>query len=119
MMQVLLVEDDDTTRRLLAAQLRADDAQVMAVDSSEAAAIVMWACGPPDVIVADINLPGVSGLEFTSSLRAELGPERLGVVLISGDDAPTEVGGADTFLAKPFRRQDLLTAVHVARPNQP
>jgi CheY-like chemotaxis protein len=93
-MHVLLVEDDETTRLLLAAQLRA---------------------GSPDVIVSDVNLPGMSGIEFTSSLRQELGPERLGVVLISGDSSAA-VDGADAFLAKPFRQQELLTAVHVARP---
>lgn len=117
-MHVLLVEDDDTTRHILAAQLRAGASHVTAVDSSEAAAVVMWAYGSPDVIVTDVNLPGVSGLEFTAGLREKLGPERLGVVLISSDTTPEVLAAADAFLAKPVRQAELLTAVHVARPHK-
>ena len=115
-MHVLLIEDDPTTRHVLAAKLRAGAVQVTAVDSSESAAVVIAAWGSPDVVVADIDLPGISGADYASHLRARFGPERLGLVLISGTATPSVADRADMFLPKPCLTQDLLTAVRSVTP---
>jgi two-component system C4-dicarboxylate transport response regulator DctD len=121
-MHVLLIEDDDATRQLLAGHLRASAHQVTAVDSSESATVVVHAWGPPDVVVSDINLPGLSGLEFTLGLRRRFGPDRLGLVLISGEHRPPALADDDAFaarhafLTKPCRSHELLTAVQLVSP---
>jgi CheY-like chemotaxis protein len=115
-MHVLLIEDDPTTRHVLAAQLRACDLRVTAVDSSESAAVVIGAWGSPDVVVADIDLPGVSGAEYASHLREWFGPERLGLVLISGTATPSVADRAEMFLPKPCLTRDLLAAVKSVQP---
>jgi CheY-like chemotaxis protein len=115
-MHVLLIEDDPTTRHVLAAQLRACDLRVTAVDSSESAAVVITTWGSPDVVVADIDLPGVSGAEYASHLREWFGPERLGLVLISGTATPSVADRAEMFLPKPCLTRDLLAAVQSVQP---
>jgi response regulator RpfG family c-di-GMP phosphodiesterase len=72
---------------------------------------------PPDVVIADVNLPGLSGTELIERIRSAFPePDRVKILLVSGA-IPAEalgglaVSGADDFLAKPFSSADLLSRV--------
>ncbi|MBX9628106.1 MAG: response regulator, partial [Gemmataceae bacterium] len=80
-------------------------------------ALADLAKNPPDVVVADVNLPGISGTELVEKIRQAIpDPDRLKILLVSGA-LPAEalgglaVSGADDFLSKPFSSSDFLSRV--------
>ncbi len=103
--RILLVEDNDELRAFMAEQLRLRF-RVADVASAEAA-LPLLAGGRVDLLVSDIMLPGMSGLEL-----ARRRPEGVPVLLVSAKGhVDTRVEGlqvADDFLGKPFRIRELL-----------
>lgn len=74
---------------------------------------------PPDLLICDINMPYMDGLEFLGAMKIDSGVARVPViVLTSRTDSDTEMAasnaGAACFLTKPLRRDDLLQAVEQA-----
>jgi DNA-binding response OmpR family regulator len=111
----LVVEDDagvvDIIRDALAAE---GIACVRAVDGM--AALVAIAASRPDLVVLDVNLPGMSGLEVCRRIRESPTTARLPIIIVSGLD--TEVDhvrgldtGADDYISKPFGIPELLARV--------
>lgn len=111
--KVLLVEDDPRARRLFAEAITdvTDAELVFATDGREALERLPPRNGRndglPDLIVLDLDLPGIDGLSVLEEYRASNSPVRLTPILIlSGtDDQPTVdeayEAGANAFLAKP------------------
>lgn len=71
---------------------------------------------PPDLLISDINMPYMDGLEFLGAMKIDPSVARVPViVLTSRTDSDTEMAasnaGAACFLTKPLRRDDLLQAV--------
>jgi two-component system KDP operon response regulator KdpE len=105
---VLLVEDDATLRRVMRAQFRAWDYSVLEASSGEEALGVASET-PPDLIVLDLGLPGVDGLDTIRYLRTfSAVPE---IVLTVRDALADKVGalesGADDYVVKPFEPEEL------------
>ena len=110
-MRVLLVDDDAGLRELLRMTFEGFDVEVdEAADAVAAASIV--AERRPDVIVLDVMMPGIDGLEFCRQLKADPATRDIAVVLLTGSKSGTRVAadaaGADAFLAKPFSPLELL-----------
>jgi two-component system, OmpR family, response regulator ResD len=108
---VLVVDDDDVIRRVVRTVLEADDFQVVeAADGAEAIAKV--ASEHPMVVVLDVMMPGLDGVEVCRQVHDEV--TRV-IMLTARDDAATEAAslaaGADGFLAKPFSSVELLDRV--------
>jgi FixJ family two-component response regulator len=113
---VFVVDDDASMRATLADVMRSVGLEVQTFQSTQDF-LRSKLPDAPGCLVLDVRLPGQSGLDFQRTL-AELGIG-LPVVIISGHgDVSMSVramkAGAVDFLAKPFRDQDLLDAVHVA-----
>ena len=116
---VLVVEDDAANRVLLTRLLeRAGYRPVTADDgpSGLAAAFEL----SPDVVLLDVGLPGMDGLEICRRLRADPRTVALPVVLLTGRTSVDDVvagldAGADDFLAKPFNEAELLARLRSAR----
>jgi response regulator RpfG family c-di-GMP phosphodiesterase len=113
--RVLLVEDDPSVRVLMA-QLLKDRYEVHEAEDAETAFAEIGRFRP-DLVVVDVNLPGVSGPELITRARsAGLGTDHVKVLLMSGN-MPDEalgglsVSGADDFLAKPFKPGEFLSRV--------
>lgn len=116
--RVLLADDSPTARRLLAQWLKPLNVEVMEVD--DGAAAVHAALGEPfDVILMDVEMPGVGGLHAVSMLRSK-GYVRP-VVAVTALSDPTDrercfQAGFDDYLAKPPSREELARVVQHARP---
>jgi phosphate regulon transcriptional regulator PhoB len=122
--EVLVVEDEPDIRSLIVHHLTQDGFRCRtAGDGAEA--LAQLRAGPPDLIVLDLMLPGVNGLEVTRRLRAEPAWARLPIIMLTAkaDEVDRIVGlemGADDYIVKPFSPKELLARVRaVLRRAQP
>jgi two-component system KDP operon response regulator KdpE len=113
--RVLVVDDEPQIRRALAINLRARGYQVdLAATGKEALKAV--AGQPPDVIVLDLGLPGISGLEVIRGLR---GWTQVPIIVLSvrereADKVAALDAGADDYVTKPFGINELLARLRAA-----
>lgn len=113
--RLLIVDDDPFQRKLLAKYLSGEAYELMlAADSSEAFALAM--ADPPDLVLMDVMLPNVDGVEATRRFRAHPGLAKVPVMMLTGKSGREVViesrrAGATDFLVKPIDRQVLITKV--------
>ena len=112
MKKILIVDDEPTLVATLKYNLERENYQVLAVSDGEAA-LSQARAGHPDLIVLDLMLPGVTGLEVCRILRKETS---IPILMLTAKDAEIEkvVGlevGADDYVTKPFGMQELLARV--------
>jgi diguanylate cyclase (GGDEF)-like protein len=111
LLRVLIVEDDEGMRTLLRTTFEIADIEVdEAFDARSAEARISRV--RPDIVVLDVGLPGVSGLELCRRLRADSETAKIAVVLLTGQEMTLETAraaGADAFVRKPFSPLELLT----------
>jgi len=110
--QVLLVDDEPDLQRMLQANLAARGYTVTAVETGEEA-LRRFAAHPPDLVILDLMLPGISGLDVCRALRA--GSSVPILVLSARGEEQVKVQaldlGADDYLTKPFGLDELLARV--------
>jgi response regulator RpfG family c-di-GMP phosphodiesterase len=113
-MRVLLVDDNAALRMLLRTTFEVFDIDVEEADSAAPAADLIRSFRP-DVLVLDVRMPGMDGLEFCRLVKADPANDGLGVVLLTGSVSETQAAadavGADVFLRKPFSPLELLATV--------
>ena len=112
-MRLLLVDDDARFRALLRVTFEAADVDVDEAGSAAEAAERI-ATSRPEVVVLDVGMPGVDGIQFCRTLKRDPATEEIKVVLLTGLDDVDGVAaraGADALLLKPFRPLELLSAV--------
>src|ERR1700712_1168372 len=68
---VLIVDDDPTQRRLIQAVLEREGFAVAQADSGDAALAKLSGGGQPDIVILDLVMPGMSGVETLKAMRAE------------------------------------------------
>ena len=73
--------------------------------------------GQPDVIVSDVMMPSMSGLELTKALKASEATRHIPVILLSAKAQGTDIrqgldAGADDYVTKPFEPLDLIDRVN-------
>ena len=109
---ILVVDDEPTTVQLIEFVLqRQGYATKAAIDGYAALESVKKQI--PDLIVLDVLMPGMSGLEVCSRLKADEKTRKIPVVILSALGGETEVqaglsAGADSYLLKPFQPTELL-----------
>ncbi len=113
-MRLLLVDDDAGLRALLRMTFEVVDIEVEEAESAEAAEQRVGEARP-DVIVLDVVMPGIDGLEYCRRLKADPATGDIPVVLLTGSEGGARVAsdaaGADAFLRKPFSPLELLAVV--------
>lgn len=108
---VLVVDDEDMIRRLVRSVLEADEFEVLEARGGEAALELATATHPA-VVVLDILMPGLDGVEVCRRLDHE----QIKVIVLTARDEPElerecREAGADAFLTKPFSSIELLALV--------
>ena len=112
---VLVVDDDPRNRRLLEEYLSAAGYRVrLAADGRTA--LAMAAAHPPDLVLLDVMMPDLSGLEVCRQLKSDARTRLCQVVLVTAlDGVPHKVEGLDTgaddYVAKPVRREEFMAKV--------
>ena len=114
-MRILVVEDEPKLNELITARLRREHYSIDSCLSGDAAMDYL-ACAQYDLLVLDIMLPGISGLELLRSLRGR-GDKTPVLLLTALDSIPDRVSGldsgADDYLVKPFEFDELLARIRV------
>ncbi len=114
--RILVVEDEYDLAVLLSYNLEAEGYVVDSVERGDEAELRL-AENPPDLVILDWMLPGVSGLEICRRLRARENTRTLPVIMVTarGEEAERVRGlmvGADDYVVKPFSVPELIARVH-------
>jgi len=110
---VLVVEDDPAILRGLTDNLRYEGYQVLQAQDAETGR-QLHLTGKPDLIVLDLMLPRMSGLEFCRRLRASADHTPILMVTARSEEADRVLGldvGADDYVTKPFSVRELMARV--------
>jgi two-component system, OmpR family, KDP operon response regulator KdpE len=118
-LKVLLIDDEPPIRKLLRMGLETQGYQTM--DASNAKAALELMSDKPDLVILDLGLPDMEGLELLRQIRALR--EDLPVVVLSsrGDEAAKVAAldqGADDYVTKPFGMEELLARIRAALRHQ-
>jgi two-component system, OmpR family, KDP operon response regulator KdpE len=115
-LRVLIVDDEPPIRRFLKTALVAQDYRVEEADDGEAA-LEFLKRNPVDLVILDLGLPGMDGLEVVQRLR-EAGNTTPIIILSSRDDEAGKVAaldlGADDYVSKPFGVEELSARIRAA-----
>jgi DNA-binding response OmpR family regulator len=112
MARVLVVDDDHTVREVVVSYLRAHGHDVLEVGDGETALATMREC-PADLVVLDLMLPGIDGLEVCRRLRNG-GDVPVIMLTALGSETDRVMGleiGADDYVGKPFSPRELALRV--------
>jgi CheY-like chemotaxis protein len=113
--RILLVEDNEANQLLASSVLELSGFVVdVAGDSTEARAIL--ARTSPDVILMDVQLPGLDGLSFVKQLKAEAATAHIPIIALTalamaGDRERTLAAGCDGYIAKPINTRTFASEV--------
>lgn len=111
--RVLVVEDEPAIRKPMAAYLQ-DAGYVVDQADHGAAALECMRASPPDVVILDLQLPGMNGPEVLEAMRAEPRLAAIPIVILSAAPGLTQASarlGARGALAKPFDLDVLLAVI--------
>ena len=114
--EILVVEDDDALRDLVAGRLR-DGGYGVRTAASGYEALERVAATVPDLVVLDVMLPGLDGLEVCRRLRADHPLLYILMLTARADELDRVVGlevGADDYVTKPFSVQELVARIRAA-----
>ena len=115
-LRILVVDDEPPIRRFLRTALAAQDYRVEEVGDGEAA-LDFLKRNPVDLIVLDLGLPGMDGLEVVRQVRAQGSAVPI-IILSSRDDEAGKVAaldlGADDYVSKPFGVEELSARIRAA-----
>lgn len=109
---ILVVDDNPTNLKLIRVLLKAEGYEVRtSADATEALAILE--SFKPRVILMDLQLPGMDGLELTRHIKAEPKTCTIPVIALTayamkGDEEKAKAAGCSAYLAKPFDSRSLL-----------
>src|SRR6476620_3179688 len=104
--RILVVEDQEDNRRILRDLLSSASYDVLEAMTGEAG-IVLAERERPDLILMDVQLPGIDGLEATRRIKAKPALRAIPLIVVtsyalSGDDVKARAAGADDYVTKPF-----------------
>lgn len=116
--RVLIVDDEESARGVIEALLRYEGHEISLAANAKQA-LFMIQEQSPDIVLSDIHMPGMSGIDFCRELRRDPATRDVYVILATGMDT-AEVrtlgiaAGADDYIGKPIRSDELNSRVRMA-----
>jgi two-component system chemotaxis response regulator CheY len=118
---IISVDDSSTMRRMVSFTLKAAGYDVIEA-SDGAEALTLLRSRSVDLVISDINMPRVDGIELTRQLRSQPGFSRTPIILLTtesdpGKKAEGRAAGATGWMVKPFKQEQLLAVVSKLLPS--
>ncbi|WP_119461478.1 response regulator [Rhodospirillaceae bacterium SYSU D60014] len=118
--RILVIEDQDDNRRIVRDLLANAGYEVIEAASGDSG-VAMAESEHPDLILMDIQLPGIDGYEATRRIKKNPVLQRIPIIAVtsyalSGDDAKALEAGCDAYLSKPVSPRRLLAKVQEFLP---
>ena len=113
--RILVIEDNEDNRRIVRDLLESRDYVVVeAVTGDDGVRLAREA--RPDLILMDIQLPGIDGYEATRQLKADPAIAAIPIIAVTsfalnGDETKARAAGCDGYVAKPFSPRALLSVI--------
>jgi DNA-binding response OmpR family regulator len=116
MLRVLVVDDDPSIRAMLEYTLSFEDFEVTSVSDGKAA-LDHLKFNRPDIVLLDVMMPVIDGIEVAKSIRSDSDLEDVPVIMMSAKTQDTDimagwVAGAASYVTKPFDLDLLLQEIH-------
>lgn len=124
--RILIVDDDPMIRSLVQAILEGEGYEVVAADDGPKGIEILDSEPRPinfDLVVLDVMMPGMNGLDVLTRMRIHPHTQKLPVVMLTGEDKAEDIMagysvGADYYITKPFTRQQLLYGINLVLGGQ-
>jgi len=113
---IVVIEDDAKFRRLLRSNLRAEGYDVFEADRGKSG-LVVAATRKPDLIILDLGLPDIDGVEVITQVRQWWADRPIMILSGRGDDSEKIAlleAGADDYIVKPIALQEMLARIRAA-----
>jgi two-component system cell cycle response regulator DivK len=115
MSMVLIVEDNEKNMKLARDVLQHKGYQTLEATTGEDG-VALAKARQPDLVLMDIQLPGISGIEALGQIRADAATAHIPVVAVTASVTPTDrsqitAAGFDAFLGKPINLKEFLETV--------
>lgn len=109
--KVLIVDDDPQVRKILNRMLSASDYEIYSAEDGQKAIDTVARCNP-DLIILDIMMPGMSGIEVCKQIREDFPDREIQVLMLSAKDSQADRRraleyGANDYVTKPFHIDSL------------
>ena len=113
--RILVVDDNEDNRQILIDLLTAAAYEIVAATNG-VDAVALATSEHPDLVLMDIQLPGIDGHEATRRIKATPGLQKVPVIAVTsyaltGDDVKAREAGCDDYVTKPFSPRALLAKV--------
>ena len=113
--RILVVEDHEENRRIVRDLLTSAGYEIVEAVTGEEG-VTLAESEHPDLILMDIQLPGIDGYETTRRIKANPASRRIPIIAVtsyalSGDDVKALAAGCDAYVTKPFSPRALLAKV--------
>jgi len=118
--RILVVEDQEDNRQIIRDMLTATDYEIMEAESGEEA-LEAVAKQRPDLILMDIQLPGMDGYEATRRIKADPALRSIPIIAVtsfalSGEEQKARAAGCDEYVPKPYSPRQLLAKIRQYLP---
>ena len=118
--RILVVEDQEDNRQIIRDLLSATDYEIMEAESGEVA-LEAVAKQRPDLILMDIQLPGMDGYEVTRRIKADPALRSIPIIAVtsyalSGEEQKARAAGCDEYVPKPYSPRQLLAKIRQYLP---
>jgi two-component system cell cycle response regulator DivK len=118
--RILVVEDQEDNRQIIRDMLSATDYEIMEAKSGEEA-LAAVAKQRPDLILMDIQLPGIDGYEATRRIKADPALRSISIIAVtsyalSGEEQKARAAGCDEYVPKPYSPRQLLAKIRQYLP---
>ena len=118
--RILVIEDEEDNRRIVRDLLTSVGYEIIEAVTGEEG-VTAAETQRPDLILMDIQLPGLDGYEATRRIKANLALRHIPIIVVtsyalSGDDVKAFAAGCDAYVSKPFSPRALLAKVREYLP---